>query len=295
MPIFDFLSHLEEEYMAFKRLSDTKPDLLFSNPSILLTSKDLPFQYRQDVNDAEHMRLLIHTFIVTHITAAKLSQLQAPELLDQVLNATPLYQEGQEIVLSNRTLHYCRLQTSFLTVTGRTLPQQQQVVHVQQAKGAKPKIPQHASGTLPRYLTFENEHMFILESNLNKTGYGIVRQAVPLLYLKTADNAENNFTLRLIAEKKQRGSNATVKLCDETLVFEDALQCKQVRQAVESQVTNAISRKKRNIKLLFFGTADVPDFQETEKAKSNSLPKSELGDSPASGSPIISSAKYYTK
>jgi hypothetical protein len=64
---------------------------------------------------------------------------------------------------------------------------------------------------------------------------------------------------------------------------------------VESQVTNAISRKKRNIKLLFFGTADVPDFQETEKAKSNSLPKSELGDSPASGSPVISSAKYYTK
>jgi hypothetical protein len=316
IPIFDLLSLLETEYQMFTKLAETKSDLLFSNPVVLIrkpqdaepvAQQGLDYHLREPCTPDEQFRLAMHTFITIRVLCSKLNQMEnqiEDELLDRVLNTIPLSQEGQEIVMNNRNLLRCNIQSSFLTVTGRTLPQQQQVVHVQPptAKTARRSQPQLATGSLPRFLTFEQGYMYIVETNLNKIGYGFVRQAVPLVYLSTLDNTDNNFTLRLYAEKRQRAADGvvtrTIKLCDEVLVFDDVLQCKQVRQTIETNVANAISDKKHDIKLLIFGDANVPDAFEQRVQDEIVLDQIEPRIEPIEPVQPIqqpSAAKYYTK
>lgn len=336
-PIFEFLSLMENEYVMFKRLFETKADVLFSSAAILvrtyqpsskipnrsnISQQGLDYHLREPCSADEEIRLDMHTFIVLHLLYFKLnhvvgqSHVSSPtssllngaedrflssDLLDRVLDANPEIPEGQEIVLNNRDLLRCNVQTSLFTI--RALPTQ--VVHVQSlSKGSKAKqqSQQITMGLLPRFLTFERGHMYIVETNLNKTGYGIVRQAIPLLYLKTLDNADNNFTLRLFAEKRQRsieGGMTSVRLCDQVLVFDDALQCKQVRQTIENNIETAIMEKKHEIKLLVFGDAQVDDPQLHFDTSNESVPPSEphppVREELEQQQLISGGSKYYTK
>ncbi|KAF0985135.1 hypothetical protein FDP41_000174 [Naegleria fowleri] len=246
--IFEFMDNFQLEYTQYQRLNSLRPDAIISDIAVLINyEKDessdsifdqIPLQ-RSSSNIENSNRFSIHEFLLIYEFLSKSKILTQSILgreetisLGSIVQPKPEYLPEDEAVMVNRETIRCSI----------TSPQSLPLPPVTQSSPKKvPRTP-NGGGTPTkkdnremRHIFFDNNFLYIVTVDINRVGFGIVEETIPLFSVQVKTNEQNKFSLRLVAEKKQALASPLI-LFDKKLVFDDFKIAKEVKAVIEKKL-----------------------------------------------------------
>jgi hypothetical protein len=221
--IVEFYTLMEQEHGMFKHLESKKLNDFLHDNAIFIGQSSNELYKRKPSNKNESIKVDCHNYFVLMKMFSNLI-LKKDELFDRfelIFPQSPIHSPGTEISIDDK--ESCFKCNIYIQVNKQTI-------------------------SVPRLIVLEDNYMFIVEINPKNPNLGKVKASVPLLFCKTQTNTQHRYTLRILAERLSKTGNATRKIFECILVFDNSKMSKKIKTMMDEYIERI---KKEKTKELF--------------------------------------------